>query len=74
MQFVTALMLFFQQYLIPHSREQTGLSTDNVLIHEEALDALIKNYCRESGVRNLQKLIEKVNFIVISGYLLVLNA
>ena len=29
-------------------------------ISDEAMNTLIKQYCRESGVRNLQKQIEKV--------------
>jgi hypothetical protein len=33
-------------------------------IQEDALQRLIKMYCRESGVRNLQKHVEKVILIV----------
>lgn len=54
--------LLLQQYLIPHVLEQSGLTDDMTVIKEDALDALIKNYCRESGVRNLLKHIEKVNW------------
>lgn len=49
-----------QRYLLPAAREVTGLSTDNISITEEALKDLISIHCRESGVRNLQKHIEKI--------------
>ena len=32
----------------------------SVEITEEALDKLVRNYCRESGVRSLEKHIEKI--------------
>ncbi|KAJ6635515.1 Lon protease like, mitochondrial [Pseudolycoriella hygida] len=48
-----------RQYLIPQSTKESGL-TDQLEITDDALLALIKSYCRESGVRNLQKHIEKV--------------
>ncbi|XP_058792096.1 lon protease homolog, mitochondrial isoform X2 [Phymastichus coffea] len=50
-----------KQYLVPQSMKDSGLSTDQILIDESALNCLIKSYCRESGVRNLQKHIEKVH-------------
>lgn len=40
--------------------ELTGLREDNISLSEEALNVLIKSYCRESGVRNLRKQIEKI--------------
>lgn len=49
-----------RQYLIPTSTKESGLSSDQIEITDNALMALIKSYCRESGVRNLQKHIEKV--------------
>lgn len=49
-----------QRYLVPAARETTGLSEDNISISEEALKELISIHCRESGVRNLQKHIEKI--------------
>ena len=36
------------------------MSGEQLTIDEDALNILIKSYCRESGVRNLQKQIEKV--------------
>lgn len=49
-----------KQYLIPTARQESVLKEDQINIEENALWTLIKSYCRESGVRNLQKHIEKV--------------
>lgn len=49
-----------KQYLIPQARSACGLSTDQIEFYDETLSTLIKSYCRESGVRNLQKQIEKI--------------
>ena len=49
-----------QKYLIPQIKQNTGLKDTKVSIDEPALVKLIHSYCRESGVRNLQKQIEKV--------------
>ncbi|XP_019849448.1 PREDICTED: lon protease homolog, mitochondrial-like [Amphimedon queenslandica] len=49
-----------QNYLIPQARSSSGLEDGQVLIETDALQSLIKWYCRESGVRNLQKHIEKI--------------
>ena len=42
------------------ARETSGVKDQNIEITDDALSTLIKSYCRESGVRNLQKHIEKV--------------
>uniref|UniRef100_A0A7E4UVC6 Lon protease homolog, mitochondrial n=1 Tax=Panagrellus redivivus TaxID=6233 RepID=A0A7E4UVC6_PANRE len=49
-----------ETYLIPQCRENCALDDKHLEIEPEALQTLIKSYCRESGVRNLQKHIEKV--------------
>ncbi|GIX69369.1 lon protease homolog, mitochondrial [Caerostris extrusa] len=49
-----------EQYLIPQARVSTGVKEDQVTLNTDALQKLIKSYCRESGVRNLQKHIEKI--------------
>lgn len=49
-----------RQYLIPQAMKDSGLLDEQIDIQDSALNALIKSYCRESGVRNLQKHIEKV--------------
>lgn len=50
-----------KQYLIPQAMKDCGLSDQHIVIQESALANLIRAYCRESGVRNLQKHIEKVS-------------
>ena len=42
------------------ARSGAGLTDEQVVLEPEAIEELIKWYCRESGVRNLQKHIEKV--------------
>ncbi|XP_055696012.1 lon protease homolog, mitochondrial isoform X2 [Lutzomyia longipalpis] len=49
-----------KQYLIPQAMSESGLKEDHIVIRDESLLKLVKNYCRESGVRNLQKHIEKI--------------
>ena len=41
-------------------RLSSGLNSDHVTLSEAALNSLNKSYCRESGVRNLRKHIEKI--------------
>ena len=48
------------KYLVPQIEEMTGLNKDHVSLTECALNTLNKSYCRESGVRNLRKHIEKI--------------
>jgi len=49
-----------QKYLIPQVEDITGLTSSNIQITDEGLNQLIRFYCRESGVRNLRKHIEKI--------------
>ncbi|KAM6578650.1 hypothetical protein CsatB_030487 [Cannabis sativa] len=49
-----------RDYLEKSTRESCGIKPEQVEVTEAALLALIENYCRESGVRNLQKQIEKI--------------
>lgn len=63
-------LVIAQKYLIPQVSEITGLKisesglleteTGDISITEDGLNLLIKSYCRESGVRNLRKQIEKI--------------
>lgn len=68
------------KYLLPQAMKDSGLTDQHIKVDDEALNILIKNYCRESGVRNLQKHIEKIvrkvaykvvkeetNFVEVSG-------
>lgn len=49
-----------RDYLEKTTREACGIKPEQVQVTDAALLALIENYCRESGVRNLQKHIEKI--------------
>ena len=49
-----------ERYLIPQARQEVGLGEEQAVLERSALESLIKWYCRESGVRNLQKHINKV--------------
>ncbi|CAG7849185.1 Lon protease homolog, mitochondrial {ECO:0000255/HAMAP-Rule:MF_03120} {ECO:0000255/HAMAP-Rule:MF_03120}; Flags: Precursor [Serendipita indica DSM 11827] len=48
------------KYLAPQAKQSSGLQNADVTLDNEAIDVLIKYYCRESGVRNLKKHIEKI--------------
>lgn len=48
------------RYLGPQAKEASGLKDTDVELDPAAIDMLIKYYCRESGVRNLKKHIDKV--------------
>lgn len=45
--------------------KDSGLESNRIDMQDNALFTLIKSYCRESGVRNLQKHIEKVIFYLL---------
>ena len=47
-------------YLEKAAREKSGLSDGDASITDAAMAKLIGDYCREAGVRNLQKHLEKV--------------
>ncbi|RWS26252.1 lon protease-like protein [Leptotrombidium deliense] len=49
-----------ENYLIPQAREIAGVTQEKASISQTALKKIIRQYCRESGVRNLQKQIEKI--------------
>ncbi|WEW59596.1 ATP-dependent Lon protease pim1 [Emydomyces testavorans] len=53
-------MAIAERYLAPAAKEMSGLKDIDVKLDENAIEELIKFYCRESGVRNLKKQIEKV--------------
>ena len=57
-----------ERYLGPQAKEGSGLGSADVVLEKDAVEVLIKYYCRESGVRNLKKHIEKVRrFILVVG-------
>ncbi|XP_066944858.1 lon protease homolog, mitochondrial-like isoform X2 [Macrobrachium rosenbergii] len=47
-------------YLIPTAQKLCGISPEKLKLEDKAIDRLIRQYCRESGVRHLQKLIERI--------------
>ena len=51
-----------ERYLAPQAREASGLKDADIQLDPSAVDMLIKYYCRESGVRNLKKHIDKVRY------------
>lgn len=51
-------------YLSPQAKKASGLEKADVEIEDSAVTALIQYYCRESGVRNLKKHIEKVRCLL----------
>lgn len=53
-------MAIAERYLAPQAKEASGLGEVDVKLETSAILDLINRYCRESGVRNLKKQIEKV--------------
>ncbi len=49
-----------KKYLIAKNMEKNGLKEDELTISDTVLEALIKNYTREAGVRELERLIDKI--------------
>ncbi|OCF39251.1 ATP-dependent protease La [Kwoniella heveanensis CBS 569] len=49
-----------ERYLSPQAKEASGLKDVDIQLEPGAIEALIRYYCRESGVRNLKKHIEKI--------------
>lgn len=47
-------------YLAPQAKDSSGLKDANVRLSDETIEFLIKHHARESGVRQLRKLLEKV--------------
>jgi ATP-dependent Lon protease len=65
-------MMIARQHLIPKQIENHGLSASEIVLEDSAIQALIDNYTRESGLRNLEReiasLTRKVARKVASGY------
>ena len=53
-------MAIAERFLSPAAKDSSGLKEVDVVLKNEAIEELIKSYCRESGVRNLKKQIEKI--------------
>ena len=48
------------RYLVPRAERRNGLKADEIVIEEEALRRIVTEYTREAGVRNVERLIQKV--------------
>lgn len=53
-------MAIAEKFLSPAAKELSGLKDVDIVLSKEAIEEIIKSYCRESGVRNLKKHIEKI--------------
>lgn len=53
-------MAIAERFLSPAAKDLSGLKDADVALNKDAIEELINKYCRESGVRNLKKQIEKV--------------
>ena len=49
-----------KRHLIPKAMENNGLTKDNIKLSKAAIEFIVENYTRESGVRELEKKINKV--------------
>uniref|UniRef100_A0A1I8BYA3 Lon protease homolog n=1 Tax=Meloidogyne hapla TaxID=6305 RepID=A0A1I8BYA3_MELHA len=49
-----------KNFLLPKCREKCALTEEKLVVTDEAINTLIRSYCRESGVRNLEKHLEKI--------------
>jgi ATP-dependent Lon protease len=57
---ITEKLQIAERYLVPRQQEANGLSAQQCTITESALRAIIKDYTREAGVRNLEREIGSV--------------
>ncbi|KFK37993.1 hypothetical protein AALP_AA3G056200, partial [Arabis alpina] len=53
-------MQIAKDYLVKTTRKDCGIKPEQAVVSDAALFSLIENYCREPGVRNLKKQIEKI--------------
>ncbi|CAD6587784.1 MAG: ATP-dependent Lon protease pim1 [Alectoria sarmentosa] len=53
-------MAIAERFLAPAAKDLSGLKDVDVELSKDAIEELINKYCRESGVRNLKKQIEKI--------------
>jgi ATP-dependent Lon protease len=49
-----------KQYLVPKKLAETGLKSRNVTLSDDAISLVVREYTRESGVRQLSRVVEKV--------------
>jgi ATP-dependent Lon protease len=60
-----------RRHLLPRQLEENGLPHDHVLFKDNALDAVISDYTREAGLRNLERelasICRSLDRIILSG-------
>src|SRR6187455_1049872 len=49
-----------KRFLAPKAIEGAGLTSDNIVIHDDAIQAIIQRYTREAGVRNLEREVSSI--------------
>jgi ATP-dependent Lon protease len=49
-----------KRFLAPKAIEGAGLTADNIVIRDEAIETIIRRYTREAGVRNLEREISSI--------------
>ncbi len=49
-----------RKYLIPKQTKENGLTPENIEFTDPAIDAIVQNYTREAGLRNLERLVGAV--------------
>ncbi|MFW5801356.1 MAG: endopeptidase La, partial [Spirochaeta sp.] len=50
-----------KRYIIPKSAQRTGLTRSKIRYSRKALQTIAENYAREAGMRNYEKLINKIH-------------
>lgn len=50
-----------KRYLVPKSQKESGVDPKKIRLQDGAIKSLITDYAREAGVRNLEKLIDKIH-------------
>ncbi len=53
-------MKIARKYLIPRQLKENGLTSDRLILKDEAIEGLIDSYTREAGVRSLERTIAAV--------------
>jgi len=49
-----------KRFLAPKAIEGAGLTSDNIIVRDEAIQTIIQRYTREAGVRNLEREISSI--------------
>lgn len=49
-----------KNHLIPQAAKKSGLDETHVVISDESITRMIEKYCRESGLRNIKKLVNRI--------------